>query len=190
MKNNNFKQDLLDDLKSLQHKEIPTLSAWGLYGTLFKYLGIFSLFIISITMLGDYFLIKIGRVSEEDVFDYVMASGVLCGTGWSLFLSLGISSGLQKLIIFNKTIKPLMNTGEVLYKKLKNILCVLVCIYLVVLFISSFIFGYFGFCHFFALLGTIFIGGAFLNGEISRLGIPELPHIIEQISQGRQVHFN
>lgn len=187
----NFKQDLISDIQYLQDETIPVISAKELYGTMFKYLGVLSLFLIASSGFGDYYLIKIGRLHVDDAFDGAVGSALFCGVGWSIFISLGLASSLQKFIIFKKAIMPLMvDTGEEVYSMLKRMIKVICSIYIVILFISAFIAGSFGFSHFFALLGTMFISGAYIDGEISRLAIPELPKIISQHLEGKPVSFS
>jgi hypothetical protein len=190
METNNFKSALFDDLKTLQHTEIPTLSAKKLYGKLFKYLAVFWSFMIGITMLGDLLLFNIGfSRGTHDKFDIIFF-GFFFGGGFALFLSLGLAGAFQKLIIFKETIKPLMQTGEAVHKKIRFICYVYIGIYLFVLSLFSLYWGDFGLSHFPAIVGTLLIGNSFLEGEITRLGIPELPNILERISKGRSINLN
>lgn len=190
METGNFKAELFDDLKTLQQRAIPTLSAGELYRPLFKYILTFLMVMISITMLGDLMLMKVGFKHIANSNDDVVAIGVMFGGGFSLFLVFALSGAFQKLIVFKKTIKPLMKTGEAVHQKIRFICYVYSGIYLSVLTIFSFFIGTFGFGHFPAIIGTLFIGNAFIQGEITRLGIPELPKIIERISEGRPISFN
>lgn len=190
METNNFKSALYDDLRSLQHTVIPTLSAKKLYGQLFKHLAVFWFFMIGITMFGDWLLFNFWfKHIAEDKLDIVLY-GIFIGGGFALFLSVGLAGGIQKLIVFKHTIKPLMKTGEAVHQKIRFICHVYTGIYLFILSIFSLYTGTFGFAHFPAIIGTLLIGNAFIQGEITRLGIPELPKIIERISEGRPISFN
>jgi hypothetical protein len=190
METNNFKSTLFDDLKALQHTVIPTLSAKKLYGQLFKYLVVFWSFMIGITMLGDWLLLNFWfKHVAQDKLDIILL-GIVLGGGFALFLSIGLAGAFQKLIIFKQTIKPLMKTGESVHQKIRFICSVYIGIYLFVLTIFSLYWGLCGLSHFPAIVGTLLIGNAFLQGEITRLGIPELPKILERIAEGKPISFN
>ncbi len=190
METNHFKAELFEDLRALQNKTIPTLSAKELYGSLLKHLIALWVAIITASVLGDMLLMKVGFKHMAESKDDLVMVGIVFGGGWSIFLSFALTGGFQKLIVFKKTIKPLMKTGEAVHQKIRFICYVYSGIYLSVLTIFSFFIGTFGFGHFPAIIGTLFIGNAFLQGEITRLGIPELPKIIERISEGRPISFN
>ena len=138
MNTNHLKNTLLEDLKALQHKTIPTLSAGELYGSLFKHLVMLWVSIITVTVLGDMLLMKVGFKHMAESKDDLIMVGVVFGGGWSLFISLALMGAFQKLIIFKKTIKPLMNTGEDVYKQIQFICRVYSGIYFIVLTVFSF----------------------------------------------------
>lgn len=183
-----FKKYLAIDLQSLKDLEIRTLSAKELYGTLAKYLLGLTLGLILITLVGHCLLVLIGRASGERFISTLVVSSVLA-IGWSIFYSLILSQAFLKYIIFKQSIMPLLKTGEELNNKIINITKFHIGVYLVILLLSTIFNEHIAFDHFFALLGTFFISCIFIDSELSRIGIPELPGIIAKIGEGKKLNI-
>lgn len=189
MMHSNIKELLLEDINTLQTHKIPTLSGEAMYSTMGRYFGLFMLYIGLITLGLELFfrILHIGALGRSSM-------GTVIGFGlfeWGIvgaFLGLAFFSRIApKAVIFNKSIRPMMKSGDLIAEKLKKYMFTQMKIYAVILIIATPATGGVLLSNIPAFLICSIIHNFIENSEIQRLGIPELPNIMRKFLEGHSV---
>jgi len=189
MSSKNFKQLIWEDIETIKSTTIPTLSGREMYGALAKYYGIFLMLLFYANLGIEAYLNKIGLSSltgdgEPEVILIIIIAETIF---WGFFFTVLLFGGkVQYYIIFNKTIRPLIKTGDEIRKKIIIFSVFIVCLYLFFLFFISIAMRATLIAHIPTFLITMIFASVIIKSELQRIGIPELPKFIELFTQGKK----
>ncbi len=189
MSKNNIRELVLEDINTLKTQTIPTLSAKEMYGTLVRYYAFFWSLILMMNLGGELLFYRFGYGIVSHIDGASLGQAIFIGLFESfcvgVFLTLFIFiKTASKVVIFNKTIRPMIKTGDMIAAKLKKYMFFLIIVYAFVLFITSIIFQWFGASNIAPLLVCSFLHNFIENTEFQRLGIPEFPKLINHFLDG------
>ena len=188
MMNSNIKELLLEDIETLRTQPIPTLSGQAMYGTMGRYFGFFMLYIGCITLGLELFFrwLHIGALGKDSI-GTVISFGIF---GWVVvgaFLGIAFFARIApKAVIFNKSIRPMMKSGDLIASKLKKYMFIQMTIYVVILILATPATGGVLLSNMPAFIICSILHNFIENSEIQRLGIPELPRLIRHFLEGHK----
>ncbi len=188
MSQSNIRELILEDIETLKSQTIPTLSAKEMYGTMTKYYGLFCLYIITISLGFELFFYKfhIGPLAKDPIGN-VFGLGIMEAIGMGFILSIGFFFQIApKAVIFNKAIRNMIQTGDLIASKLKKYMIFQMSLYALIIFLGAPIFGFLALANIPAFIICIFTHNFIENSEIQRLGIPEFPKLIKYFLEGHK----
>lgn len=185
MNNDNFREDLWSDWDMIRASSIKPLSTNEMYGSLMKLGVVYWIFALFAFIGSEVIISKVGRSAifmvslddKEGLWFFLIAQAVVCSALYSLKLFFGLA---QSFIIFNRTLRPKMKTGDYFYKLIVKFALITYLFYFYILCFFGLITSSILLASIPAMIGAQLFVGFFVKTEAQRLGLPELPKMLSK----------